>query len=268
MKNYYKISEISKLYNIGIDSLRYYEKLGILNPHRDTNGYRLYNLKDMYKLNIIRDLRILGFSMAQIKEYLDSQSVRNTRKLLHRELELLGLRQEELRIKVNTIQEKLAALDAALNIPELALTVKTLPRRNCVRLNEYITRDEEMDFLIKKLHQKHEDKIRSLETQTICAFLSLPDLSQGISNVYTSVFFILEQDTPDSDFTLPAGDYLSYYYRGDYGQNADRLTELFKLAGSKDYQIIGEPFEIYAIDNRDTIRTEEFLTEIQVLIRS
>ena len=29
MKEYYKINEISKLYGVGTDSLRYYEKLGI-----------------------------------------------------------------------------------------------------------------------------------------------------------------------------------------------------------------------------------------------
>lgn len=268
MKDYYKISEISKLYGIGIDSLRYYERLGILNPHRDANGYRLYNLKDMYKLNIIRDLRALGFSMSQIKEYLDSQSVVNTQKLLHRELDLLRLKQEELRMRADTIQKKLTALDTALAVPELTLTVKTMPRRCCVRLNEYITRDEEMDFLIKKLHQKHEDKIRCLETQTICAFLSLPDLKQGISNVYTSVFFVLEQDVPDFDFSLPAGDYLSYYYRGDYRQNDKRLTELLNLAEKENFSIAGEPFEIYAIDNRDTICPGEFLTEIQVLVHT
>ena len=43
MKDYYKINEIARLYGIGVDSLRYYEKLGILKPRRDTNGYRLYN---------------------------------------------------------------------------------------------------------------------------------------------------------------------------------------------------------------------------------
>ena len=59
MKNYYKISEISKLYGIGPDSLRYYERLGILKPKRDTNQYRLYSLKDLYKLNLICDLRKL-----------------------------------------------------------------------------------------------------------------------------------------------------------------------------------------------------------------
>ena len=71
MKDYYKINEISKLYGIGVDSLRYYERLGILKPRRDTNGYRLYDLKDMYKLTVIRDLRKLDFSMSQIKEFLD-----------------------------------------------------------------------------------------------------------------------------------------------------------------------------------------------------
>ena len=43
MKDYYKINEIAKLYGIGVDSLRYYERLGILKPRRDTNGYRLYS---------------------------------------------------------------------------------------------------------------------------------------------------------------------------------------------------------------------------------
>ena len=33
MKTYYKINEISKLYNIGHDSLRYYEELGISSSH-------------------------------------------------------------------------------------------------------------------------------------------------------------------------------------------------------------------------------------------
>lgn len=46
MKEYYKIGEISSLYNIGADSLRYYEQLGILKPQRDSNGYRMYSIND------------------------------------------------------------------------------------------------------------------------------------------------------------------------------------------------------------------------------
>ena len=54
MKDYYKIGEISKIYSIGKDSLMYYEKLGILNPIRDKNGYRLYSINDIWRLNLIK----------------------------------------------------------------------------------------------------------------------------------------------------------------------------------------------------------------------
>ncbi|MDQ9745672.1 MerR family transcriptional regulator, partial [Acinetobacter baumannii] len=67
----FKIGEISKLYHIGTDSLRYYEELGILTPKRGANQYRLYSLNDLWKLNVIRDLRSLDFSMERIKEYMD-----------------------------------------------------------------------------------------------------------------------------------------------------------------------------------------------------
>ena len=71
MKHYYRIGEIVELYGVGPDSLRYYEKLGILKPHRGENNYRMYHIHDLWRLNVIRDLRELGFSMAQIQEYLD-----------------------------------------------------------------------------------------------------------------------------------------------------------------------------------------------------
>ena len=268
MNDYYKISEISKLYDIGVDSLRYYERLGILTPKRDTNGYRLYDLNDLYKLNMIRDLRAIDFSMAQIKDYLDQMSVDNTLEILQKEQQILEEKLKEIKIRQEIIEDHMRALQENRIRPTGVMQIKDLPARYCVRLNEYITRDEEMDFLIKKLHQKHEDKIRDLGNLTICAYLSMKDINEGRANVYNSVFFILEQDTSDFDFELPAGKYLSCYYRGNYEQNADRVRELLDYAGQQNLKVIGNPFETFTIDNRDTILTDEFLTEIQVQIEA
>lgn len=266
MKNYYKISEISKLYGIGPDSLRYYEKLGILRPRRDTNGYRLYSLKELYKLNMIRDLRSLDFSMGQIREYLEKQSITNTLSLLYEEQTLLHEHIRELKKRERIIRNRIAKLAALSDIPAGEFVVKDCPERFCVQLSEHITRDEEMDFLIQKLHKKHENKVRDFGTQTIGAFLSMKELKEGIPNVYTSVFFVLEQRTQSYDFILPAGKYLSYYYRGNYEQNGERIREVLEYARKKDLPSDGKPFEIYEIDNRDTACPEEFLTEIQLRI--
>ena len=66
MSTFYKIGEIAALYGISTDILRYYEELGILVPRRAPNGYRVYRTEDLWCLNVIRDLRQLGFSMDQI----------------------------------------------------------------------------------------------------------------------------------------------------------------------------------------------------------
>lgn len=266
MKKYYKISEISKLYGIGPDSLRYYERLGILRPKRDTNQYRLYSLKDIYKLNLICDLRKLNFSMSQIKEYLDCQTINNTLDILYREQELLKIKLQELAEKEQVIKERIDALHAAENIVSERIAIKNFPRRLCVMEKAHITQDEEMDFLIQKLLGRHEKEIHNFGSQTIGAFLSSKELMSGISNVYQSVFFILDKETSGYDCELPAGDYLSYYYRGNYNNNSACLKKMMDYIDRHSLAAAGEPFELYEIDNRDTMKEEEFLTEIQIRI--
>ena len=115
MKDFYKISEISRLYGVGPDSMRYYERLGLLRPRRDEdNGYRLYSLRDIYKLSVIRDLRTLGLSMVQIKEYLDGQSVESTLALLEREEDLLSRQIHQLQARRETLARREAEQETGL----------------------------------------------------------------------------------------------------------------------------------------------------------
>ena len=56
-KNTFLIGELSKLFGIGVDSIRYYEEVGILHPQRDpNNNYRRYTVEDVRKIVLIREL--------------------------------------------------------------------------------------------------------------------------------------------------------------------------------------------------------------------
>lgn len=66
--------------------------------------------------------------------------------------------------------------------------VEKFPDRYCLQLNEDFTRDEEVDFAIKRLQKRHEDKIRSLGDQSFGASLSPADIKNGIYNLFHSVF--------------------------------------------------------------------------------
>ncbi len=267
MKDYYKINEIARLYGIGPDSLRYYEKLGLLSPRRDTNGYRLYNLKDMYKLTVIRDLRKLDFSMAQIREFLEGQCIDNTLAQLRREQSILEEKLQEMKRRKSLIEKRIEGLEAAEKIETGTITLLEMPERRCVLLEQYITKDEEMDLVIKKLHRQHEDRIQDLGTQTIGAFFSEDVIREGIPNSYDSVFFVLEDGTGESDFVLPAGRYASCFYRGGYEQNAEQVHRMLDYLEEAGVRASGGAFELYRIDNRDTIGEEEFLTEIQIPVK-
>ena len=61
LKKKFRIGEISRLYHVGVDTIRYYERIGLIHPERTESGYRLYSQQDIWRLNVIRDLRQLGF---------------------------------------------------------------------------------------------------------------------------------------------------------------------------------------------------------------
>lgn len=271
MKNTYQIHEVSQLYGIGVDSLRYYEKLGILHPRRDTNGYRLYHLKDLYKLNIIRDLRQLHFSMAQIKDYLDGQNLSQTLTLLGQEEALLQQQLDAGKRRQQVLRQRIAALETARDLPAGEVLVQTLPPRCGVLLSQRTTRDEEMDFVVKKLQRRHEAVIPHLGNQEIGAFFDPQALACGQFNVFDSVFILVggafaDGESADGEVHLGGGTYLTCRYRGDYTQNARCWQTMTVWAKKEGLTLSGTPFELYLVDNRETVRSEEFLTEIQVRV--
>ena len=167
MKQFYKINEISKLYNIGPDSLRYYEKLGLLAPKRGKNNYRLYTLDDLWRLNIIRDLRRLGFPMEKIREYMDNRSVENTRKLLTEELDAIHQQIQELNRLQKNVEERLQTLSGAEDQTLLKIRLQTFPDRYCHTLNTPYHTDEEMDLLVKQLLNKNTENLYIISTITL-----------------------------------------------------------------------------------------------------
>ncbi|PUA26693.1 MAG: hypothetical protein B0W54_23435 [Cellvibrio sp. 79] len=64
-----KISEFEKVSGLARDTLRYYEKIGILTPpSRGLNGYREYGQAQLEELAFIQKGKEIGFSLSVIKE--------------------------------------------------------------------------------------------------------------------------------------------------------------------------------------------------------
>ena len=266
MKDCYKIREISRLYNIGTDSLRYYEEIGLLNPKRGKNGYRLYTMKDIYKLNVIKELRQLGFPMQSIKEYLSNKSLTNTLQLLQEQRRLIESELKSLRAREKSIRSRIAEINGYKDTESGLIEIMHYPARPCVQLKTDATRDEEIDFALNKLHKRFEHKIHLMDNYIVGATLRLSDIERGLFGFFEYVFFILEEGSPEYDFLIPEGEYLSTHYRGSYEQSDEKVQGLLAHARSVGYCVAGDPFELYKIDMHETSITDEFLTEVQIRI--
>lgn len=68
-----KIGEFSKMMQVTVKTLRYYEQKGLLLPYEvdEWTGYRYYSIHQMQRLNIIRGLQQQGFTLEEIKELLE-----------------------------------------------------------------------------------------------------------------------------------------------------------------------------------------------------
>jgi MerR family Zn(II)-responsive transcriptional regulator of zntA len=62
-----KIGEVAKRSGVGIDTLRFYEKRGLLGrPARTESGYRLYSREVLEQIEFIKRAQALGFSLDEI----------------------------------------------------------------------------------------------------------------------------------------------------------------------------------------------------------
>ena len=69
-----KIAEVSERFNISSDTLRYYEKVGLLDPVKRVHGIREYSEEDLNRIHFVKCMRQAGLSIESILVYLDLYS--------------------------------------------------------------------------------------------------------------------------------------------------------------------------------------------------
>ena len=260
MKQFFKIGEISKLYHIGPDSLRYYEKLGILTPKRDVNDYRMYSLDDLWRLNVIRDLRSLGFPMSKIQEYMKNRSVHSTTELLKEELEVIDDHIRLLDKLKNDVRERLETLEESQIQPLNVVTLKKFPLRHCHKNMSPFRTDEEMDLLTKQLLNKDKTNLYIIGNNRIGSFLPLQSALNGQFEDYTGVF-IIDKNGPDH---IEAGEYLSVSFHGTSHQYETFFPMLTEYARKNALTLCGPILEVLWVDIHQAADPAEHITEIQI----
>src|SRR5262249_20531665 len=133
----WKVGELAERTGLTVRTLHHYEAVGLLSPSGRTDsahgsGHRLYTDGAVARLQQILSLKMLGFSLDQVREYLARDDY-DPRQVIRLHLERVRGQAAELK----RLEDRLAALSDALDQAEI------------VSADEFLTTIEEMSMIEK-----------------------------------------------------------------------------------------------------------------------
>ncbi|MFV0336915.1 MAG: MerR family transcriptional regulator [Chthoniobacterales bacterium] len=112
------ISEVCLATGFTADTLRYYEKIGLIPPvKRSSGGKRDYSEKDLEQLNFINCMKKAGCSLEVIEEYRDLYQL--GKETVNERLELLTNQKQALMKALNDLQASINYLDNKIEYTKL-----------------------------------------------------------------------------------------------------------------------------------------------------
>ena len=108
----YRISEVSEITGLSVDTLRYYEKIALLpKVRRTSSGLRSYTDRDLSRLSFIQRAQTMNFSLAEIAALLRMRDAPQTVREEVRELTAAKLAEIDARLQqLNTLRRELQLL--------------------------------------------------------------------------------------------------------------------------------------------------------------
>lgn len=115
-----KIGEVSEKYAVSADTLRYYERIGLLSSvNRTESGIRDYDNNDLKRVEFIKCMRSAGLPIEVLIEYLSlvgegDETAERRRQILVEQRELLLDKVEELQKVLGILDHKIEVYDEIL----------------------------------------------------------------------------------------------------------------------------------------------------------
>jgi DNA-binding transcriptional MerR regulator len=122
-----KIAEVSEKHGISADTLRYYERIGLIRPvNRNASGIRDYNEVDLRRVDFIKCMRSAGLSIEVLIEYVGlvqqgDGTIEARKEILKEQRELLATRVKEMQKTLDLLDHKIEVYENAILTKEQAM---------------------------------------------------------------------------------------------------------------------------------------------------
>jgi DNA-binding transcriptional MerR regulator len=123
-----KISEVSEQFGLSVDTLRYYEKVGLIPPiNRTDGGIRDYSELDLKRVDFIKCMRTAGLPINVLTEYFalvqqGDETIEARKEILQEQRAQLVAKMAELQETLDLLNQKIQGYEYAVLKSEQELT--------------------------------------------------------------------------------------------------------------------------------------------------
>ena len=121
-KDIFQIGEVAAKIGVQPESIRYYERIGLLpKAKRGAGGYRVFTREHLERVELIRKMQALGFSLDQIRQMLElkfthGHSCQHVRDGLRQKLEAIDRQINDLKTFRKEVAEALKTCERSLEV--------------------------------------------------------------------------------------------------------------------------------------------------------
>ena len=159
------MGELARRTGLSVRTLRYYDEIGLLSPpRRSEGGHRLYTAEDVVRLQRIKSLAQLGFTLREVRGCLDRPDFpleRVVRLHLARLKEKIEL-QRRLCDRLERVSSRLSSGEEISSEEFIETVMEVIDMSE--RLNKYYT-PEQLEYLQERGREVGEERIRQAEAE-------------------------------------------------------------------------------------------------------
>lgn len=267
---------MAKLRQITTETLRHYDRIGILKPvYLDPNTeYRYYSITQYEKLGTIRELKNLGMNLKEIKEYFDNRNIETSRELLAQQKERIDEQISRLINLRKEVNRKIDFLDTIRSTDlDDTIRLKQFEKRKYVAFNRPVTDEIELSYdsvRLEGLLQQSASELPIFATTRYGGIVSKEDIEQGIRPL--SAKMVIEYNgeegvTKEDLIELPPGEYLCMYYVGNFWNREESVDRILAHMRQNNMKLAGDVLQMQWVDFTIIDNTDEISYEFQVPVK-
>lgn len=271
METYFSVGELSKLTNVPIQTLRYYDKMGLLKPAyiNKQNNYRYYSINQFIKIDLLKQCKLMGLSLKEIEDLLKDEITADSMiKILEQQRVVLDKKIKELEAVKSYIDFLDFRIKESKKVEKAEIFIKENDERVVERYNCRMENVKEIELNLRKVLLEAEKDDCMLNSE-LAFEASLEKLKTEDKVVYTAIMLYKHAKGVDNceNVILPKGKYLTMYYDDGYKNNLKYYKKMLNYIEKNNIETIGDFNEFSILSRINSNEAEKSIIQLEIKIK-